>query len=1511
MEQRAEHLEQQSVTKFGARNNTPQFFSSYYLQVGPQMKLSKKAKNLILLTTLFILLALIQNSQSDSMEPTQITGPKENWWWHSSEGSFSDPSYSGNLYISLWTQKLSADSNYVENEIDINFILAAPPSFMTGAQNGPYLFKVLNFTLGDGSHYGDVVFSESNQIICYNYEIYTVYDFKTRDCFVNNTANSRFFSNVVLNTMISNESNTFEYTLTHLTYYEEPWSIGSPVAFDLRYLIEPAFALNSTYYTQKNTILETYTITSTPDDSTPEYGWIEQSWDSVVLYHPNYKLRVRDLERNLLYEDTAFQTMNMSTIRRTITINSLKIQNNAPEPINTSFYQSHGYYQGYWSFDNDTVNTQPQNLVFDQSFSYIQREYQNHSKILYLNGTAAITPTATTGSVEFWLNSNASITLFCNNTNTVISSTSNAWSHKFYYFNASTTTINLTGTCYLDALDASFYSEYYVNRNCELNSTEAIYEIIANSNYNHTNHYQALYSFDNDIVNTNCADFTSEVNAQAYIVDSYFNHRKIYKLNQVFSAFSQTYISTGSKTTGDISFWVLLDQSSSTHWTLLRGPTPSFSAACVVAFMSNKIYIYNSTNPVEIQSYSTNTWYHIRISFNCATQIYAVYINNQLINNTYSFYTSVATIDRFAIQNRNLDNKSIYIDALDFSWSSNYFINRNMLENQSTSLESWFAYPSSVSGYYQETDSNWITTNYTDCSASIIAEKDSRKNVLQLSDNSTTVGPSAQILFTSISTGSIEFYLQVNDTTDYKAIYCTFSLDSTFRFRIAIFHNNIFDYDYNALASNVFYENIWTSIRISVNTTHYLVYINNTLVCTDAMTNAGNINKMYVYTQSNRQLTAYLDSVCISSNTNYFISMSSLENTTHSMLAMNYTTAPTYLFNPFLSIQTNPYSYSLSNFTSGFYLYRHLDLYANQIDAGTIFTTENELIYTPPNTREVFISIHDQQSNYLNWEQFQIRINNSLIYENRFYREIGTTWNISIYNQYGLYLTSTLHTVNRDENYVPIQLTKRNLKVYNQQEQFLHVNITYDPNYYSLPYFWSEWLAPKESTEFYLIEDFYRVGISNFENGSAIQYFSYDLQTDDILMISSSNTLYNVLANINNVNTTMNQQFTYVALNFTNTNSAIGNQTILFDINFRNINTTFDDFILSTNTQLDFISSNLTQFIFFQENNFTQTNGLINNLYAMDYNSWIFSNSSLNAIGITSTNTYNYLTNEINDLLVLNQQSLNILNSSIDSSNYWLTQNFTFTNDLINQNQLNLLTEFNFVLNNISNYSSDLSQKILNVNNTINNLTAELSSYIYLVNESIYSAVFESNAALIIQGNNILGNISVTYQQNEYLSKLFQITMFSELLNWSDVAYNYSLIENQIDKFTFLNNMQNESIEFVLRYENEIESISLAATDSIERQMPADNVDYRVKSLTTGQYLTDWIAINGTTIDYGFYTDDLTPDFNTELNDWILTILIFAIICAALTIVIIYQRKQNARKQINRSYANQNRLDRF
>ncbi|GAG57021.1 unnamed protein product, partial [marine sediment metagenome] len=221
-----------------------------------------------------------------------------------------------------------------------------------------------------------------------------------------------------------------------------------------------------------------------------------------------------------------------------------------------------------------------------------------------------------------------------------------------------------------------------------------------------------------------------------------------------------------------------------------------------------------------------------------------------------------------------------------------------------------------------------------------------------------------------------------------------------------------------------------------------------------------------------------------------------------------------------------------------------------------------------------FLAFVNQKGEHLYFNDYKTYVNDSLIYENVFYREIGDKIGIEVKDIYGISIKNQTYTVVSGDNYIPVVLTQYSLKVMSQQLCFNHINITRDPNYYESSYYWSEWIAPSEIIEFNLFAGYYKINLTNNEAGSST-YYSYTLSGDDILLIGSNNTIYNVLVNLANVNTTIGNQITNVEINITNQNSNINNTIVNIEINLSNINSTLGSILLDINTAITNINSSI------------------------------------------------------------------------------------------------------------------------------------------------------------------------------------------------------------------------------------------------------------------------------------------------------------------------------------------------
>jgi len=677
------------------------------------------------------------------------------------------------------------------------------------------------------------------------------------------------------------------------------------------------------------------------------------------------------------------------------------------------------------------------------------------------------------------------------------------------------------------------------------------------------------------------------------------------------------------------------------------------------------------------------------------------------------------------------------------------------------------------------------------------------------------------------------------------------------------------------------------------------------------------------------------------------------------------------------------------------------------------FTLDSDKYFVLNRSQMCFLSYTNQRGDYLNFNQFKTYWNGTLLYENVFYDDIGNNVSLEIMDHYNISVQNHTFIVSSGDNYESVVLTMFSLKVFNQQEVFNHINITRDPNYYESGYYWSEWIAPGEIIDFKLFAGYYKINLTDNEN-SGSSYYSYTLNGDDILLISSGNTISNLIINIANVNTTIGNQITNVQIDLTNQNSNINNTIINIEINLSNVNSTLGNLLTNINLDIININNNISNLYTFTENNFLNLGNNINNSFisienniiainqtistlvigldgkitivnatittmftemnsqfvivqsTLDF-SFAFLNQTIIQIGNNITNNQIALNNliiqranEIDNSLIQISTLVNLINSSVVNESLVIqslvniignniTENHIIINDLINlignnitenninmislielvgnnittnhfviqtlidyvsnnitENHLEFLTNINLINNTIGQNQIELINKLLFINNSINEMALDLTNQILLVNNTIYSAILDVSTSIEFNSDNILGNISLTYQQNDFLTELYKETMFSQLLNWSDVAFNYSLMEVRIDVWEFINLYKDKAVEVQLKYEGLIETLIVSAQNTVEQYLPSEDVEYRLWSVEDEEYLTDWEELPDTmTVDFGFYEAEvpITPEpiwFSPEL--FYSTLIIAGIVGIVIAVLVKQFKKSKAQKIRRRTY---------
>ena len=305
-------------------------------------------------------------------------------------------------------------------------------------------------------------------------------------------------------------------------------------------------------------------------------------------------------------------------------------------------------------------------------------------------------------------------------------------------------------------------------------------------------------------------------------------------------------------------------------------------------------------------------------------------------------------------------------------------------------------------------------------------------------------------------------------------------------------------------------------------------------------------------------------------------------------------------------------------------------------------------------------------------------------------------------------------------------------------DQFIHINIT-NGNYW-----WSEWLAPKETAEYILYPDTYTLKVT-YTNGS---YFTTQLSVStDYFWMLQGNVLSDVLGNIAEVLDKVDE----MGENITNVNSTIHNQIININTTITNWNSDINSTVVNVYINLNNVNSSISDLII-------NNQMLINNMYST-------MNQSFLNIDVRMYNNFTQISGQI---LSVNNTVLNV-NSTV----HWQMNQISTQ---ITNVQTNMTTQFNWVFTNITNVNATLYAQTVAISADINNMWSDMNAsfvdmdirlynnftkidtYLVDVNNTIYvinSTINNMNNTLTVQITNLQTNI--TYQFNHILANITNV----------------------------------------------------------------------------------------------------------------------------------------------------------
>ena len=202
--------------------------------------------------------------------------------------------------------------------------------------------------------------------------------------------------------------------------------------------------------------------------------------------------------------------------------------------------------------------------------------------------------------------------------------------------------------------------------------------------------YNANYSFTNDANGGNPAGWTIIENTGTHVdvIAEKFGHTKVAELwdNHAgnYASMQNTFT---TQNVGTIEFWwAKHDGTNSTNNFVIKVQDDT-DAILNWYYTEGDLVTSDVEGTTLIANPQNDTWYHIRIDFNCTSDKYTVYINQAfIVTMNFDNLVDAVTKARFYTQSLGTNyNFYAWIDAVDYSWASGYSLYRSYDEYYTTS----------------------------------------------------------------------------------------------------------------------------------------------------------------------------------------------------------------------------------------------------------------------------------------------------------------------------------------------------------------------------------------------------------------------------------------------------------------------------------------------------------------------------------------------------------------------------------------------------------------------------------------------------------------------------------------------------------------------------------------------------------------------------------------------------------------------------------------------------------
>jgi len=247
-------------------------------------------------------------------------------------------------------------------------------------------------------------------------------------------------------------------------------------------------------------------------------------------------------------------------------------------------------------------------------------------------------------------------------------------------------------------------SKIYASETDSLSMSANEITIITPENKTYSNpisdYYPGVYGFENDAPNSNPFGWntTEAPSTSVNVINEIDNHKRVVHLTDNNAAgYPIINKSIGSRTSGIIEFWIRAGETNRQHYFQISDDANN---GIHLYMMQVGNWRYVTTGPVYniIEAYNANQWYHVKIEFN--TTKFHLWIDGVSKDGGagYDLAGSPTSFKRIAF---NTDygetGANMWIDAIGYSWDSDYNIGDNLNEGLLLSFESnknldWMGY---------------------------------------------------------------------------------------------------------------------------------------------------------------------------------------------------------------------------------------------------------------------------------------------------------------------------------------------------------------------------------------------------------------------------------------------------------------------------------------------------------------------------------------------------------------------------------------------------------------------------------------------------------------------------------------------------------------------------------------------------------------------------------------------------------------------------------------------------